>query len=79
MEWVSLNKHKIAYEKVSVVNSIYDSKDSLKKVCKLQIQFSVFDFLTGYSVLFLCYLKLISIWLFETIVFMLFGLMLFGT
>ena len=79
MEWVSLNKYKIAYEKVSVVNSIYDSKDSLKKVCKLQIQFSEFDFLTGYSVLFLCYLKLISIWLFETIVFMLFGLMLFGT
>ena len=55
-------KHKniIVYEKVSVVKSIHNSEDSLKKVCKLHLKFSDFDCLTGYSVLFLCYLKLIS-------------------
>ena len=31
-----------------------------EKVWKVQIKFSEFDCLTGYSVLFLCYLKLIS-------------------
>ena len=56
-------KNKIVYEKVLVVKSIHKSNDSLKKVCKLQIKFSEFDCLTGYSVLF----------------FMLFALMLFGT
>ena len=52
-------KNKIVYEKVLVVKSIHRSNDSLKKVCKLQIKFSEFDCLTGYSVLFLCYLTLI--------------------
>ena len=52
-------KNKIVYEKVLVVKSIHKSNDSLKKVCKLQIKFSEFDCLTGYSVLFLCYLTLI--------------------
>ena len=73
------HKNKIVNEKVLVVRSIHNSKDSLKKVCKLEIKFSEFDCLTGYSVLFLCYLKLISI-LFETnFAFMLLALMLFGT
>ena len=54
-------KHnKIVYEKDLVVKSIHNSKDSLKKVCKLQIKFSAFDCLTGYPVSFLCYLKPIS-------------------
>ena len=59
---MSLTKHKnkIVYEKVLIVKSIHNSKDSLKKVWKLQIKFSEFDCLTGYSVSFLCYLKLIS-------------------
>ena len=51
-------KNKIVYEKVLVVKSIHKSNDSLKKVCKLQIKFSEFDCLTGYSVLFLGYLHL---------------------
>ena len=52
---MSFTKHenKIVYEKVLVVKSIHNSKDSLKKVCRLQIKFSEFDCLTGYSVLFL--------------------------
>ena len=52
-------KNKIVYEKILVVKSIHKSNDSLKKVWKLQIKFSEFDCLTGYSVLFLCYLTLI--------------------
>ena len=52
-------KNKIVYEKVLVVKSIHKSNDSLKKVWKLQIKFSEFDCLTGYSVLFLCYLTLL--------------------
>ena len=52
-------KNKIVYEKVLVVKSIHKSNDSLKKVWKLQIKVSEFDCLTGYSVLFLCYLTLI--------------------
>ena len=52
-------KNKIVYEKVLVVKNIHKSNDSLKKVWKLQIKFSEFDCLTGYSVLFLCYLTLI--------------------
>ena len=51
-------KNKIVYEKVLVVKSIHKSNDSLKMVCKLQMKFSEFDCLTGYSVLFLCYLHL---------------------
>ena len=51
-------KNKIVYEKVLVVKSIHKSNDSLKKVCKSQMKFSEFDCLTGYSVLFLCYLNL---------------------
>ena len=43
-----------------VVKSIHISKDSLKKGQKIQIKFSELDFLTRYSVLFLCYLKQIS-------------------
>ena len=60
---MSFTKHKIkmVYEKVLVVKSIHNSKDLLKKVWKLQINFSEFDCLTGYSVVFLCYLELISI------------------
>ena len=34
---VTTNKRKIVYEKVLVVKSIHNSKDSLKKVLKLQI------------------------------------------
>ena len=52
-------KNKIVYEKVLVVKSIHKSNDSLKKVWKLQIKFSKFDCLPGYSVLFLSYLTLI--------------------
>ena len=47
------HKKKIVYEKVLVVKSIHKLKDSLKKVWKLQIKFSEFDCLTGYSDLFL--------------------------
>ena len=43
----------IVYEKVLVVRSI---QDSLIKVLKLHIKFREY-FLTGYSVLFLCYMK----------------------
>ena len=59
---MSLTKHKnkIVYEKVLVVKSIHNSEDCLQKVWKLQMKFSEFDCLTGYFVLFLCYLKLIS-------------------
>ena len=53
------HKNKIVNEKISVVKSIHNSKDSLKKVWKLQIKFSEFDRFTGYSVLFLCSLTLI--------------------
>ena len=49
-------KNKIVY--VLVVKSIHKSNGSLKKVWELQIKFSEFDCLTGYSVLFLCYLTL---------------------
>ena len=61
---MSFTKHKknIVYEKVLVVKRIHISKDSLRKVWKLQIKFSEIDCLTGYSVLFSCYLKLISIY-----------------
>ena len=52
-------KNKIVYEKVLVVKSIHKSNDSLKKVWKLQIKIFEFGCLTGYSVLFLCYLTLI--------------------
>ena len=54
---MSMTKHKnkIVYEKVLAVKSIHNSKDSLKKVRKLQIKFREFDYLTWYSVLFLCY------------------------
>ena len=78
---MSFTKHKnVVYEKVLVVNSIHNSKGSLKKVCKVQMEFSEFDCWTGYSVLLLCYSKLIWILVFETnFVFMLFALMLFGT
>ena len=48
-------KNKIVYEKVLVVKSIHKSNDSLKKVCKLQIKFSEFDCLTGYSVFFMLF------------------------
>ena len=60
---MSLTKHKnkIVYEKVLAVKSIHNSKDSLKKVWKLQINFREFDYVTGYSVLFLCYLNLILV------------------
>ena len=56
---MNLTKHKskIAYEKVLAVKSIQNSKDSLKKVWKLQIKFREFGYLTWYSVLFLCYSK----------------------
>ena len=69
---MSFTKHKtkLVYEKVLVVKSIHNSKDSLEKKWKLQIKFSEFDCLTGSSVLFLCCLKL---------VFTLFALILFGT
>ena len=73
------NKKKSVYEKLSVVKSIHNSKGSLKKVCKLQIKLFEFDCLPGYSVLFLCYWKLISILVLETNFVMLFALMLFGT
>ena len=62
------HKNKYVYEKVLVVKSIHKSKDSLKKVWKLQIKFSEFDCLTGYSVLFLCYLKLISFLCYLTLI-----------
>ena len=56
---MSLTKHKnkIVYEKVLAVKSIHNSKASLKKVRKLQIKFREFDYLTWYSVPFLCYSK----------------------
>ena len=54
------HKNKIVYEKVLVVKSIHNSKVSLKKGWKLQIKFREFDYSTGYSVLFLCFMKLIS-------------------
>ena len=49
------HKNKIVYQKVLGVKSIHNSKDSLKKVGKVQIKFSEFDCLTGYSVLFLLF------------------------
>ena len=68
MKWFTKHKNKIVQEKVSAVKSIRNSKDSLKKVWKLQIKFSEFDCLTGYSVLFLCYLKLISFLCYLTLI-----------
>ena len=59
MKWFTKHKDKIVQEKVLAVKRILNSKDLLKKVWKLQIKFSVFDNLTGYSILFLCYLTLI--------------------
>ena len=79
---MSFTKHKIkiVYEKVLVVKSIHNSKDSLKKVWKLQIKFFEFDCLTRYSVLFLLFGTSFNFMLFETnFVFMLFAHMLFGT
>ena len=73
------HKKKIVYEKVSVVKSIHKSKDSLKKVWKLQIKFSEFDCLTGYSDLFLFETNFIFMLFDSNFVFMLFALMLFGT
>ena len=51
-----------------MVKSIHKSKDSLKKVWKLQIKFSEFDCLTGYSVLFFCYSKLSSFLCYLTLI-----------
>ena len=71
------HKNKTVYEKVFLVKSIHNSRDSLKKVWKLQLKFREFHCLTGYSVLILCYSKLISFLLFETIfAFMLFALVI---
>ena len=61
MKRVSLNIKIKLFTRVLVVKSFHYSNDSLEKVWKLQIKFFEFDCLTGYSVLFLCYLKLISI------------------
>ena len=72
------HKKKIVYEKVSVVKSIHKSEDSLKKVWKLQIKFSEFDCLTGYSD-FLFETNFIFMLFDSNFVFMLFALMLFGT
>ena len=53
---MSVTKHnKIVYVKVSVVKGIHNSKDSLRNVWKLPINFLEFDCLTGFSVLFLLY------------------------
>ena len=59
---MSFNKHKIktVYRKVFVFKIIHNSKVSLKKVWNIKIKFSDFDCLTGYSVLFLRYLELVS-------------------
>ena len=75
------HKNKIVYEEVLVVKSIKKSKDSLKKVWKLQIKFSEFDYLTGYSVfVFMPYEINFILMLFDTdFVFMLFAFMVFGT
>ena len=59
-------KNKIVYEKVLLVKNIHNSKDSLKKLWKLQIQFSEFDCLTGYSVLFLLFETNFNFMIFET-------------
>ena len=73
------HRNRIVYEKVLVVKSIHYSKDSLKKVWKLQITFSEFDCLTGYSDLFLLYETNFVFMVFETnFVFMVFALRLFG-
>ena len=80
MKWFTKHKKKIVQEKVSAVKSIRNSKDSLKKVWTLQIKFSDFEYLTGYSVLFLCYLKLISVLCYLTLILFLCYLhLLFGT
>ena len=79
---MSFTKHrnKIVYEKVLLVKSIHNSKDSLRKVWKLQTKFSKFECLTGHWVLFLCYLKLISILCYlKLILFLCYLLLLFGT
>ena len=71
---MSFSNHKIkmVHEKDLVVKSINNSKDSLKKVWKLQIKFSDFDCLTGYSVnIFVLFGTNFN--------FLLFALMLFGT
>ena len=55
---MSFTQHKkIVFENVLIVKSIHHSKDSLEQVKKLQIKLREFDFLTGYSVLFYCYIK----------------------
>ena len=81
MKRVWLNTKKTVYKKVLVVKSIHNSKDSLKKVWKLQIKFGEFDYSTGYSVLFFLIFETNFIFLlFEpNFVFMLFAPMLFGT
>ena len=73
------HKNKIVYEKVLLVKIIHNSKDSLKKVWKLQIKFREFDCLAGHSVLFLLFETNFIFMLFETNFVMLFPLMLFGT
>ena len=57
---MSFTKHKSknVYEKILLVKSNHNSRDSLKKVWKLQRKFREFDRLTVYPVLILCYLKL---------------------
>ena len=70
------HENEIVYEKLFVVKSVHKSKDSLKKVWKLQIKLSEFGCLIRYSVLILCYLKLIS---FLCYLILIFALMLFGT
>ena len=70
---MSFTKH-IVYEKVLVVKTIHNSKDSLNKAWKLQIKFSEFGFI------FMLFEANFVLMLFETnFVFMLFALMLFGT
>ena len=49
------HKNKIVYEKVLVVKSIHNLKDSLKKVCKLLIKLSEFYCLTGCWVFFMLF------------------------
>ena len=80
MKWFTKHKNKIVQEKVLAVKSIHNSKDSLKKVWKLQIKFSEFDYLTGYSVFLMLFETNFIFMLFDTnFVFMLFALMLIGT
>ena len=53
------HKSKIVYEKILVVKSIHNTKDSLKKVWKLQIKISEFENMLLKKISFLCYLTLI--------------------